>query len=151
MLLAKSCINYHLLDIIIISMIIYTSVINFSQLQNSNFPSLPCPNQDVVDDITSKLNNISVEDIDAEDKENPLLCSEYITDIYAYMRKMEITYHVSDSNKAIYFQYLDLISQFTPRITAPQYIKYHLPRFTHSVSIAVKDAFWLKMFCIIYY
>ena len=44
---------------------------------------------DAVNDLALKLNNISVEDIDAEDKENPLLCSEYITEIYAYMRFME--------------------------------------------------------------
>ena len=48
-----------------------------------------------VDAITSKLNNISVEDIDAEDRENPLLCSEYINDIYAYMKVMEKQYAVS--------------------------------------------------------
>lgn len=51
--------------------------------------------QNPVDAITSKLNNISVEDIDAEDRENPLLCSEYINDIYAYMKVMEKQYAVS--------------------------------------------------------
>ncbi|KAL5260301.1 hypothetical protein ACHWQZ_G010431 [Mnemiopsis leidyi] len=50
--------------------------------------------QNPVDAITSKLNNISVEDIDAEDRENPLLCSEYINDIYAYMKVMEKQYAV---------------------------------------------------------
>ena len=48
-----------------------------------------------MDALTSKLNNISVEDIDAEDRDNPLLCSEYINDIYAYMKVMEIQYAVS--------------------------------------------------------
>ena len=50
---------------------------------------------DVVENLTSKLQNISVEDIDEDDKENPLLCSEYINDIYAYMKIMEIEYRVS--------------------------------------------------------
>ena len=48
-----------------------------------------------VEDITAKLNNISVVDIDAEDKENPLLCSEYINEIYAHMKVMEKLYAVS--------------------------------------------------------
>lgn len=50
-----------------------------------------------IDDITDKINNISVEDIDAGDKENPLLCAEYINDIYAYMKIMEIQYAVSSN------------------------------------------------------
>ena len=51
--------------------------------------------EDAVEVITGKLNNISVEDIDVEDRENPLLCSEYINDIYAYLKIMEIQYAVS--------------------------------------------------------
>ncbi|XP_061855308.1 G2/mitotic-specific cyclin-B2 isoform X2 [Colius striatus] len=34
------------------------------------------------------LNN--VEDIDAEDKENPQLCSDYVKDIYLYLRELEL-------------------------------------------------------------
>ena len=48
----------------------------------------------MVESLAAKLNNISVEDIDAEDKENPLLCSEYINGIYDYMRVMEVQYQV---------------------------------------------------------
>ncbi|XP_063680931.1 G2/mitotic-specific cyclin-B-like [Bolinopsis microptera] len=57
-------------------------------------PSKKKKTTDVVEDLTSKLQNISVEDIDEDDKENPLLCSEYINDIYAYMKIMEIEYRV---------------------------------------------------------
>jgi len=42
-----------------------------------------------IDSLTKKLNDVSVEDIDAEDRGDPLLCSEYISDIYTYMRHME--------------------------------------------------------------
>lgn len=34
------------------------------------------------------LNN--VEDIDAEDWENPQLCSDYVKDIYLYLRELEV-------------------------------------------------------------
>lgn len=57
-------------------------------------PSKKKKTTDVVENLTSKLQNISVEDIDEDDKENPLLCSEYINDIYAYMKIMEIEYRV---------------------------------------------------------
>jgi len=50
--------------------------------------------EDPIEALTSKLSNISVEDIDAEDRENPLLCSEYINDIYDYMKIMEKEYAV---------------------------------------------------------
>ena len=62
---------------------------------------------DVVENLTSKLQNISVEDIDEDDKENPLLCSEYINDIYAYMKIMEIEYRVS-SVRSKYLIYIML-------------------------------------------
>ena len=56
----------------------------------------------MVESLAAKLNNISVEDIDAEDKENPLLCSEYINGIYDYMRVMEVQYQVININDNSY-------------------------------------------------
>ncbi|XP_027544542.1 G2/mitotic-specific cyclin-B2 [Neopelma chrysocephalum] len=44
------------------------------------------------------LNN--VEDIDAEDSENPQLCSDYVKDIYLYLRELEL-------QQAVRPQYLD--------------------------------------------
>ena len=42
------------------------------------------------------MNNFSIiQDVDEDDKENPLMCSEYIVDIYLYMRKMETFFAVS--------------------------------------------------------
>lgn len=97
--------------------------------------------QDVVDDITSKLNNISVEDIDAEDKENPLLASEYITDIYAYMRKMEITYHVGSS-------YMEGKRDITERMRTilvdwlvQVHLKFKLLQETLYLTVAILDRF----------
>ena len=33
---------------------------------------------------------LTVEDIDADDKDNPQLVSDYVNDIYHYMRKLEV-------------------------------------------------------------
>ena len=31
-----------------------------------------------------------IEDIDTEDRENPQLCSDYVKDIYQYLRQLEV-------------------------------------------------------------
>ena len=31
-----------------------------------------------------------VEDVDEQDKENPLFCTEYVKDIYQYLRQLEV-------------------------------------------------------------
>lgn len=46
--------------------------------------------QDLSDAFSSKL--LTVTDIDAEDKDNPQLVSEYVNEIYAYMRALEVCY-----------------------------------------------------------
>ena len=68
---------------------------NYFKCSKFNTDSVYQTTEDAVEVITGKLNNISVEDIDVEDRENPLLCSEYINDIYAYLKIMEIQYAVS--------------------------------------------------------
>ena len=41
--------------------------------------------------ITSALSEqLVIEDIDENDKENPQLCSEYVKEIYEYMRELEV-------------------------------------------------------------
>jgi hypothetical protein len=37
-----------------------------------------------------------VEDIDADDMDNPLLVADYVNDIYAYLRELEVKYQVSE-------------------------------------------------------
>ena len=44
-----------------------------------------------VGQIASALSQqLVIEDIDESDKENPQLCSEYVKEIYDYMRKLEV-------------------------------------------------------------
>lgn len=44
---------------------------------------------DEIMDLAADLQDIDVEDIDEEDELNPLLCAEYVKDIYKYMKKRE--------------------------------------------------------------
>ena len=37
---------------------------------------------------------LSIEDIDQDDFENPQLCADYVKDIYRYLRHLEQKYHV---------------------------------------------------------
>ena len=45
---------------------------------------------DEIMDLAADLQDIDVEDIDEEDELNPLLCAEYVKDIYKYMKKREV-------------------------------------------------------------
>ena len=41
--------------------------------------------------ITSALSNkLVIEDIDESEQDNPQLCAEYVKEIYAYMRELEV-------------------------------------------------------------
>ena len=40
---------------------------------------------------------LTVEDIDSEDKDNPQLVSDYVNDIYHYMRKLEVRMNMIDN------------------------------------------------------
>lgn len=33
---------------------------------------------------------LSIKDVDADDYDNPMLCSEYVKDIYKYLQKLEV-------------------------------------------------------------
>lgn len=56
-------------------------------------PSVPAP-MDVSDAGHEAFSKalLNVQDIDANDKENPQLVSEYVNDIYEYMRKLEVSF-----------------------------------------------------------
>ena len=44
-----------------------------------------------VGQIASALNHkLVIEDIDESDRDNPQLCAEYVKEIYAYMRELEV-------------------------------------------------------------
>ena len=52
---------------------------------------------------------LAVSDVDAEDGADPNLCSEYVKDIYAYLRQLE----VSNSIKPLFFSKLHLAWRFS--------------------------------------
>lgn len=54
--------------------------------------TLPSAPMDISDDRADAFSRamVPVEDIDANDHENPQLVSEYVNDIYEYMRQMEV-------------------------------------------------------------
>lgn len=33
---------------------------------------------------------LNIKDVDADDYDNPMLCSEYVKDIYKYLRQLEV-------------------------------------------------------------
>ena len=45
--------------------------------------------EELVESFSSKL--LTVDDIDAEDRDNPQLVSIYVNEIYAYMRSLEVS------------------------------------------------------------
>ena len=46
-----------------------------------------------VGQIASALTHkLVIEDIDESDRDNPQLCAEYVKEIYAYMRELEVGY-----------------------------------------------------------
>ena len=51
---------------------------------------------------------LAVSDVDAEDGADPILCSEYVKDIYAYLRQLEVS-----SIKPLFFSKLHLVWRFS--------------------------------------
>ena len=58
-------------------------------------PSVPAP-MDISESDADAFSKIllNVQDIDANDKENPQLVSEYVNDIYEYMRDLEVSTNI---------------------------------------------------------
>nr|AAI58317.1 Unknown (protein for MGC:185460) [Xenopus tropicalis] len=83
---------------------------------------------------------IPIKDVDAEDSDNPMLCSDYVKDIYCYLRNMEV-------KQAIRPRYLDgqEINGNMRAILVDWLVQVHL-RFkllqeTMSMTIAILDRF----------
>ncbi|NXD37989.1 CCNB2 protein, partial [Copsychus sechellarum] len=66
------------------------------------------------------LNNI--EDIDAEDRENPQLCSDYVKDIYLYLRELEVGWVPGLSRCAGLCWLLTLLSPQLQQSVRPHYL-----------------------------
>ncbi|KAF7665059.1 hypothetical protein LDENG_00156110 [Lucifuga dentata] len=49
-----------------------------------------CEPADLCQAFSDVLLHNSIKDVDADDQDNPMLCSEYVKDIYKYLRKLEV-------------------------------------------------------------
>ncbi len=48
-----------------------------------------CEPADLCQAFSDVILNTAVRDVDADDYDNPMLCSEYVKDIYKYLRQLE--------------------------------------------------------------
>lgn len=58
-------------------------------------PSSPVPMETsgcASDDLCQAFSDVllNIKDVDADDYDNPMLCSEYVKDIYLYLRQLEV-------------------------------------------------------------
>lgn len=66
-----------------------------SSLQILSEPSSPVPMETsgcASDDLCQAFSDVllNIKDVDADDYDNPMLCSEYVKDIYLYLRQLEV-------------------------------------------------------------
>lgn len=61
-----------------------------------------CEPADLCQAFSDVILHTAIRDVDADDYENPMLCSEYVKDIYKYLRQLE----VSDIFRLIFFCYI---------------------------------------------
>jgi len=50
-----------------------------------------CEPADLCQAFSDVILNTAVRDVDADDYDNPMLCSEYVKDIYKYLRQLEVS------------------------------------------------------------
>ena len=63
-----------------------------------------------VGQITSALSNkLVIEDIDESDRDNPQLCAEYVKEIYAYMRELEVHMYMLLCNVVHHLQFVQYV------------------------------------------
>lgn len=49
-----------------------------------------CEPADLCEAFSTVILDTAVRDVDAEDFDNPMLCSEYVKEIYTYLRQLEV-------------------------------------------------------------
>ncbi|MEF8592750.1 hypothetical protein U9Y28_25225, partial [Escherichia coli] len=49
-----------------------------------------CEPADLCQAFSDVILNTAIRDVDADDYDNPMLCSEYVKDIYKYLRQLEV-------------------------------------------------------------
>ncbi|CAB1426421.1 unnamed protein product [Pleuronectes platessa] len=72
-------------------------VLEVPEVQVLPEPASPCPMEtsgcepgDLIQAFSDVMLETAVRDVDADDYENPMLCSEYVKDIYKYLRLLEV-------------------------------------------------------------
>lgn len=68
-------------------------------LQVVSEPSSPVPMETsgcASDELCQAFSDVllNIKDVDADDYDNPMLCSEYVKDIYKYLRQLEVSYYI---------------------------------------------------------
>lgn len=51
-----------------------------------------CEPADLCQAFSDVILDTAIRDVDADDYDNPMLCSEYVKDIYKYLRQLEASY-----------------------------------------------------------
>lgn len=49
-----------------------------------------CEPADLCEAFSTVILDAAIRDVDAEDYDNPMLCSEYVKEIYTYLRQVEV-------------------------------------------------------------
>lgn len=50
-----------------------------------------CEPADLCQAFSAVILTTAIRDVDADDYDNPMLCSDYVKDIYKYLRQLEVT------------------------------------------------------------
>ncbi|XP_076373646.1 G2/mitotic-specific cyclin-B-like isoform X2 [Tachypleus tridentatus] len=94
---------------------------------------------DLAEAFSSQLLPPSVENIDAEDDGNPQLVTEYVNDIYKYMRTLEIKYSIRENH-------LDKQTEITGKMRSilidwlvQVHLRFHLLQETLYLTVAILD------------
>lgn len=104
--------------------------------------TVPTYSMDISDDRPDAFSKalLKVEDIDANDKDNPQLVSEYVNDIYEYMRELEVKYPV----KANYLEGQEITGKMRSILIdwlCQVHHRFHLLQETLYLTVAIIDRF----------
>nr|AAO73601.1 cyclin B [Lytechinus variegatus] len=97
--------------------------------------------ESAIEAFSQQLIDLQVEDIDKDDSDNPQLCSEYVKEIYLYMRSLE-------KRMAVPAAYLDREGQLTGRMRhilvdwlVQVHLRFHLLQETLFLTVQLIDRF----------
>lgn len=68
-----------------------------------------CEPADLCQAFSDVILGTAIRDVDADDYDNPMLCSEYVKDIYKYLRQLEVVFFPADCSEFGHF--------FTPELS----------------------------------